>query len=113
MDTKAQATEKAKELLGKMKTKGWKIRVWENLGWHHSVMNYGIEVYGPSYPSEEGKYSCFLHDKKRGAGSPSYWHDAKSYKDPNVAVERQIAKARKFIEGIDKHLNAVVKALSK
>ena len=110
MDTKAQAIKKAKELLGKMKTKGWKIRVWQNLGWHHSVINYGIQVIGPSGCREE-KYSCYLSNEKDGGGSPTYWHDRNSYINPNEAVTKQLAKAHEFVNGLQDHLGLVEKSL--
>jgi len=37
---KKKAILRAKLLLNKMETKGWKIRVWENLGWHYELLTY-------------------------------------------------------------------------
>lgn len=42
--TKSEATSAAKRLLAQMSGRGWKIRVWENMGWHYSVETRGLSV---------------------------------------------------------------------
>lgn len=92
--TKETATANAKILKAKMKTKGWKIRVWENFGWNYSIQN-GYMGVSPCFSS--GKYFAMLATEIGGAGVPTYWHDPKVYRDPNKAVKQQLARAQTFV----------------
>ncbi len=94
MLTKKEATVKAKALKKLMKTKGWKIRVWENIGWHYSLKN------GPVNLSEyncgkETSYSCLIAHTPGFCGGLALWtEDSKSRranaasKEPNACVAR-------------------------
>jgi len=95
-DTKAGATKKAKALLALMKTKGWKIRVHENIGWHYSLLNGGLSVRSSVY---EGKttYSCMLGTTP-GSGE-GIWTDmgAGNSAGPNEAVKVTVEYARECL----------------
>jgi hypothetical protein len=103
--TKTEAAEKAVELKNMMKSPGWKVRVWENMGWHYSIYNGNLAVY-PSFV--KGTYHANLSDSsdllswhnngdKVPSGTPSYWHKAETFKDPNEAVASQVKRARAFV----------------
>lgn len=93
MNTEKQATRKAKALLSKMKTKGWKIRVWENIGWHHAIYCGYLSIH-----EFAGKYNAMLSDDTF-AGTPIYWSHGNFYKDPNKAVTMVMKAAEKFVKG--------------
>lgn len=74
-----KAHRAAKALCKKMDTKGWKPRVWENLGWHWSIVKGGLTVWGGSKDYLVGFEG----------GTPCEVSVGKSFKDPNRAVEAQ------------------------
>lgn len=39
-----EARKRAKHLLSIMKTSGWEIDVWENLGWHYALRHKKLEI---------------------------------------------------------------------
>lgn len=85
---KQQATRAGKALLRRMKGHGWKLRVYENLGWHYSVETNRIHVVGPSHPGEETFMALM---------SPHYSYfsgEVQHRKDPNKAVKILLAGAR-------------------
>ncbi len=71
--TEKEAILMAKTLLKKVKFKGFKIRVHENLGWHYSVENEFISV-SPS--GADNEYFALL--------KPHYSYYGKAYHSGNV-----------------------------
>jgi len=99
MNTKQQAEKGAKALLAKMKTKGWKSRVWENLGWHYSIFNEHLEIYPVT--CDGGEYHAMLATCKSPAGgSPAFWHEGGTFKDPNAAATAAVKRARRFVNDV-------------
>lgn len=94
--TKSEATLAAKKLLAQMTGRGWKIRVWENLGWHYSVETNRVAV----YPSLGGKFHCLLKPHYTLFGS-----DPRHYRNPNSAVENCIAIAQDKLNSYQYILN--------
>lgn len=101
--TKAEATAKAKALLKRMTTKGWKIRVHENMGWHYNLINGPVNLY--EYVLEIGKphYSCLIGTENGGCGvGLALWTEEKAFKhpsskDPNKCVARAVSFAHSVI----------------
>lgn len=98
--TKAQAMKKAKALKKRMKGKGWKTRVWENLGWHYEVHNKGLTVHVDWDDDDGDSYSTLLSSDGIPGGGETYWTENKSFSDPNKAVERQLKTAQKHMKNI-------------
>ena len=101
---KKQATSQGQALLKRMNGKGWKLRVWENLGWHYDIYLLGLTVHHP------GKnYSTLLSsDPENYSGSGEiYWTPEKSFKDPNKAVEHQMKMARIFSDKCQKMVSDI------
>ena len=98
------AMKHGKALLRRMKGKGWKLDVWENLGWHYAVYNGTLTVHATEYLLGQTTYFTLLGDTERGGGE-CYWTEDFSSTDPNKVVERQLAHALKVAKG---HL-AIVK----
>ncbi len=83
-----QAVKHAKQTLRRMKTRGWEVRVWENLGWHYMLTN---KLCGLSLHLNYNKtgYWCMMagHDAKNVTCGDAYFDVTQSFKDPNQAVE--------------------------
>jgi hypothetical protein len=83
----------------KMKLPGpWKIRVWENLGWHASIETRYIRVY---YSEHGGKCTAMVGDEPNSVGDS--WSQVAgayfpSYKDPTRAVK---ARIQLIVEGMN------------
>lgn len=105
--TKREAERAGNKLLKMMKGKGWKLRVWENIGWHYEAYNPPLSVYS-SHVTRNGNQhyhclmSCDLKEAHFGAG---IWSTrGQTSKNPNVVVRKQIKKAR---EVVDQYMAAV------
>ena len=101
------AVKHGKALLRRMKGKGWKLDVWENMGWHYAVYNGTLTVHASEYAMSKTTYFTLLGDEERGGGL-GFWTEngpESSSEDPNEVVERQVAYALKVAKG---HL-AIVK----
>ena len=84
------ATVAADRLLRALKGKGWKTRVYENLGWHYSVYNDYVTV----YPVGPDSYRCLMSDDIDCRAGSRLWQDNLAYyRDPNQAVWQQIKRA--------------------
>jgi len=107
--TKAEATVAAKRLQKRMCGKGWKYRVWENLGWHYSVHNGGMTV----HPScVKGEFFTLLSSGGDLGSGECYWTPSGTrFKDPNAAVRFQILKARKFVGRVQEAVESVAVAI--
>lgn len=79
------AERKAKRLAAKL-GKGWRPRVWENLGWHYSATRPHLAV----HPSVDGGYTAFLNRRPKSSGG----HWTAYYATPAGAVLRVITAAR-------------------
>jgi len=101
-ETKKEAKAAGKKLLKKMKGKGWKLRVWENMGWHYCVHNGGLSVY-PCRSKGMTKFHAMLSEdcfSDLGIWSFGFYASV----DPNKAVQNKIKDARKVVN----ELNSVV-----
>jgi len=110
--TKSEAKERGEALLKMMKGKGWKLSIWENMGWHFSVKNGGITVH-PSYSSGYVTYLGLDDDDTKPYGGQAFWTEKKSYADPNEAVIEQMRIALKFVNGCVVTLNSIADRLLK
>ncbi len=108
--TKADATRAGKVLKALMRRPElWTIEVFENIGWHMSVQSGSVRV-SPNFDrnqKETGYYDCMIGFGGSGHGE---FYRAKSslvkakpedrgeYKDPNVAVTKEIEYAKKQLD---------------
>jgi len=112
--TEKQAKIRGKALLKCMHGKGWKLRVWENFGWHYSVYNETILVYGSSNEYDNGEYRVLLSaDSNHPYGGDLLWtpHPAIRNKDPNKAVRDQLEYATKAVNKLASAINATKQRL--
>jgi len=82
---------------------GWKVRVWENMGWYYCVVDASgtLKVYPPLFGA---KYSAFL-----GSGDVGGRWSADG-KTPALAVKRVLAIASDERDTIDAMLRAIPNA---
>ena len=87
--TKQQAEQAGKVLKSKLGP-GWKIRVWENFGWHvcASAANGHISV----YDGGDG-YSCLMSHDTKHAGDMELADDYYN-RDPKKVVRHSLDKAK-------------------
>jgi len=93
MKTKEEATKAGKALKKKL-GKQWKIRVWQNMGWHYCCyLGKGfISVY-PSFDGDE--FHCMLDLTMPFAGDCRWTKDAPYDKDPRKVVSATLRLANK------------------
>ena len=92
--TSAEAYKEGRALLKRMEGRGWKLHVWENLGYHYLVRAPYISVH------TGGKgYFAMIGREKFAIGTPVEWHNDQTFKDPNRAVRAAIAKIKKVVLG--------------
>lgn len=87
------AISKAKKLLKKVKGKGWKISVWENLGWHYCLRGDFISL----YEHQDKTYHAMISTDIDGIGGLAMWTGNRYYKNPNTAINYAIKKAEKCL----------------
>jgi hypothetical protein len=96
-----------RNLLKKMKGKGWRLRVWENIGWHYCVINGPVQVYPLS--SSHTEYHCLVSSNSVSRGGCGIWTSPKniSFDDPNTAVRTEVENAKRVVTQL---VNAVKEA---
>jgi len=93
--TETKARRLGEALLKRLKGKGWKLHVWETLGWHYEVSTCGLTITGSHYPSEKLTYWAMLNwDGKGSHGAIDLKVDFRS-SDPNKVVQAALEVARK------------------
>jgi hypothetical protein len=94
---RAHANGKA---LAKKLGKGWKVRVWENIGWHWEVTN---EVVRVSQSKQDKSYHCMLEPHYAWFGYPQ------SYSTPEQAISATVKMAKKEIDKVIKIRDSALK----
>ena len=105
-----QAVNSAKALVRKMKTKGWKPHVWENLGWHYKIVRGRVSIYAYKH-MKATTYSPTLATEDGGIGTPMDWSIRKSFKNPNAAARAQLKHMRKVHANVTRSLSDAVEAV--
>lgn len=106
--TKEQATRRGKAMLRKMKTKGWKIRVHENIGWHYTLVCGSIML---NQESDCGLFYILCDDWEPPMGGRPDWLVRKHFKDPNQAVENQMIAMQCHVQRLAAQLTRNIKLL--
>ena len=106
--TKNAARQAGRRLITKMNSKGWKLRVWENMGWHYSIRKGAVTLYETIYMSGEKVYDTLMSSSTPGAGEMYYDPRQKNFTDPNEAYFHQLRvasnHARECLEDIKQSL---------
>ena len=110
--TKRQATAAGNRLLRRLKGTGWKVDVWENLGWQYAVRLDADPGNLSVYEDTDGRYSCLLGSD--GCGGQGCWTTLGGrHKDPNAAVKKELASARAVVAKCQKAVESVAQHVEK
>lgn len=93
--TKQAAEEKARALIERMDSDGWRVRTWFNAGWYYAIENGPVSVFWSS-----GGYHCLI-GKDPGASGNALWTTQFMSDDPNLVVEHEVANARTVIRELE------------
>ncbi len=108
MKTQNEARKAAEALQKKMhNSHDWKVRVWENLGWHYEIRNGPLSLLN-SPRSVPVRYLCMMSEDKDTDGSGAHVWSSHDYwdEDPNAAVRLQVEYARGIIDVLTQTLEA-------
>ena len=107
-DTKEEATNKALALKSRLQGRGWKIRVWQNLGWNYCIENTECNLSISEHI--DGSFSVSLSDTKDSSGDPAFWHDSDDYRnDPNEAIRVKLKHCLEFVDNINSIVSKATK----
>lgn len=99
---------RAKKLL--KNPSGWKIKVWENGGWHVQLKKGGmnLSVRRQSIMEDTLVFSV-LFSSDGGIGGDMAWSNSRTraHVDPNFVIEEQLDIAQKFVTKCQKAINKV------
>lgn len=90
---KMSAEAAANALKKKMKGKGWKTEVWENMGWNYHVKNGPITVI-----EYRGTYTATIGEDGNGNGCWTGCKACERFTDPNRAVFYAVRRARRQLD---------------
>lgn len=101
-EEKAKAIAAGRALLKRMLGRGWKLRVWQNLGWHHSAERGPLTVY-PLHgrAGRHAGYHAMLSDDPKGTHSGAMaWtpRGTRQHRDPNKAAAEAVKLARAYLK---------------
>jgi hypothetical protein len=104
-------------LLARMKGAGWRLSVWENLGWHYAVYSGAITVH-PSRHGGRTTYSALMSSElplegSHPGGGSMLWHDSehRRFAEPNAAVRFQLKLAQAVLAGLVKTVTVTAATL--
>jgi hypothetical protein len=101
--TRAEAQAAGRAVKERLAGRGWKVRVWENLGWHWAVHKGPLQIYPAAYRSGRGLLTTLCSATwpdpgDRPLGGSGCWLLKKDRRDPNAVVHDQVKECRKYIE---------------
>jgi len=106
------AIEKANALKSKMTGKGWKIRVWQNLGWHYSIYSGNVAIH-PACAFKTKKYFACVSNLTDDppVSALALWHEVKLFENPNDAAEHAVKKAREAVAELNRAVEFAEKSI--
>lgn len=100
----------ANAALKRMKTKGWTVRVHENLGWYWSLEHESglLSVSGGQLPYRDNPAKNFhaMLSQSGSGGCDTLWYDQQQFDDPNTAVAHRLKLANVIVTKIAKVIKA-------
>lgn len=104
-------------LLKRMRGRGWKLHVWENLGWHYSVHSGAISVHVSRRLGGVPTYWALMSDSLPARGGVAcsgamIWSDPnhEQFADPNRAVRHQLRLAQVVVASLTRTVAATAAA---
>ena len=107
--TQLEARRAGRQALKLVATKGWKVKTWENMGWHWELVNEKGFLFLTPAGMDGDQFKCGLVMTKGRTGIPGYWYDPCVYWDPNVAVLAQLNIARGPLDDCTRGVKAAAK----
>lgn len=111
LNRKDDAERNARNLVARLKGKGWKPVVFENMGWHWRAVSGPVQV----YPSGTGDtFWCMVgSEPKYCAGGAGWWTPQRTrcFKDPNRAVRNAMKHVYEFRDRIIRVIAAAENAM--
>ena len=101
------AKNKAQELIKKVKSIGWEIDIWENLGWHYAIKNRYMHLHN----IDNKYYYCLISNRPNGYGGMEIWTDKKFFTDPNKAVQHAVIRVHMYYKSIKVVADSVKKII--
>lgn len=87
--------------------RGWKIEVWNNLGWHVALRKNGLNLYIQEDMFNRLSFSTLLSSDGSCSGETFWSPGHRSFKNPNSAIYHQLYVANRFIQRCQKTLKKV------
>jgi len=105
-DSRAEALKVGKQKKALLANpKGWRVNVWENLGWHLSLIKGNLHLH---YSPYNDSFMAFLSENAYG-GDSMFWHETFYNKDPNKVIAHKIKVAQEFIDTCQAIVDAIKK----
>jgi hypothetical protein len=104
MKTRAEAAAAGKQAQRQL-PKGWKLRVWENLGWHYSLSKGNVRLLPPDDISD--RWSCLISEVPTdvpGSGGPWTRTGGGWGETPREAVRKALRDLLAYVENQQKVL---------
>ncbi|MCK5613437.1 hypothetical protein KAR91_66820 [Candidatus Pacearchaeota archaeon] len=98
-----EAKEKARRLANRL-GKGWRIRVWDNLGWHWEVRKGKINIDVNEYLSSPTSYDCWVVIEGT-TQSLSNTQFSKTRKTPEKAISAVAEEMERHVKAVQKSIN--------
>lgn len=114
MKTEGEAYKGAVILQDLMNTTGWRIRVWENLGWHYQISKGTISIYEAyKHIDDPTSYHAMIAGEpgQNGHGLAAWSGDFFASSDPNEVVWRAIGEAVTYVNEITQAMEEAQKAM--
>lgn len=105
IDTRAAALTQARQFRDQFGLRGWKIRVWKNMGWHWDLHKDHLWVYAHESRKSAYKWSAGISTHVGGRGTLSLWADPNSYSTPQAAINAQLAECDRVLTRLTEVVN--------
>ena len=111
--TEKKARKYARVLKGKLRGKGWKIRLWQNWGgWYYELTNGGIQLHESGITDSNNQPHYWTLFSVDGGGGYIEWSvQRRNFKDPNKCVAAQLLVAKKDTQKRMDHIEKIEKNL--
>lgn len=86
---------------------GWRVRTWENLGWHVDLIKGNMSLYNTKGQWDGNDRFRVLFSSDKTGGGAAFWTSDFSSSDPNKAIRMQLHDARQFVQRCVKAIKAM------
>lgn len=111
LNRKNDAEREARNLVAKLRGRGWRSQVWENMGWHYKAVSGPVQVY-PSWDGE--RFWCMVNSEpNKSTGGAGFWtpQTTRNFKDPNRAVKDAMRYVYEFVRRVNEVVAAAERAM--